>query len=453
MDILLESGCGPLRGREEEGKRIFRGIPYAVTERFAPPVRVESFAPFAGADGVLDATGPETDCYQLSAFRDEAVNDATSAFYHREFRDDGRVYRYAESPMTLSVVSPAEARALPVLVFVHGGGFETGCVSELPYINCAEFAKRGVVYVSVGYRLNVFGLYRSRNYGLMDLVAALEWLRDHIADFGGDPARMSLIGQSAGAMCITDLLLTKRLQGLIQGAVCMSGGGALPRFAAPLSPEKSAFYWDAVLQESGCKNEEELRTVDSRILWEAWYKVSRSKLSNFSTITPGRDGVLIPDIPQKQEKRQEDLPVPLIIGVCSRDMMAPLMYEIALRRGLRAARIGYPAVYGYFFDRALPGDPHSAFHACDLWYMFGHMDKCWRPFGEADFALSAQMIDYIANFVKTGDPNAEGLPEWPALGRGSRVFRRFDVAGKTLIRPGLSRWKTLHGMLFEKGPM
>ncbi len=454
MKTVLETGLGPVCGFTEEGNRIFRGLPYAITERFQAPVRIDSLAPFAGPDGIFDASGPETDCFQLSAFRDEAGNDPVGAFYHREFRSEGREYRFAESPMQLSIVTPEDARDLPVLLFIHGGGFETGCVGELPYVNCSEYAKRGIIFVSVGYRLNVFSLYECGNYGLQDLVCAVEWVRLHIADFGGDGSRITLIGQSAGAMCITDLLMTKRLEGLIRGAVCMSGGGALPRFAAPLPKEKAAPFWEAVRRECGC-TKEEAHTVPAERLWEAWYKVSRSRKSGLRALTPGVDGSVIPGPAQDQEKKKLDLPVPLIIGVCSQDMMPSIVYEVALKRGKRADRDGYPPVWGYFFDRTLPGNSYKAFHAADLWYLFGHMDLSWRPFEETDYALSAQMIDHVAQFVKTGDPNGEALPAWPALSKKQKAFRRFDgeAGSPAMIGSAECRRKTLRSFTVDRGPM
>lgn len=460
---VTKTACGPVRGIVREDSVLYRGIPFCTAERFEKPVLVEDFAPFADLDGVLDATGPEWDCCQLSAFLDEREQQNVTSFYKKEFRGEDREVNYCEDVMSLNVVTPAALSVglLPVLCFIHGGGFETGTVGELPYGDTAEYARRDIIYVSLGHRLNVFSLYESGNYGLHDMVAGLMWIREHIASFGGDPSRVTVIGQSAGAMSITDLLLTKCLKGLVQGAVCMSGGGALPKFVPPLTKEQSAPFWAKVREAAGCDTEEEIRTVGAETLWHAWFEVSNSKAAALSTKTPGIDGEIIPDLPANCEKKQLDLDIPLIFGLTSQDFMPVPAYEMALKRGLRAEKIGYPPFWGYFFDHALPGNSFKAFHACDLWYVFGNMDKSWRPFTDEDRALSAKMIDCIANFVKTGSPNgtrADGgeLPEWKPVGRKQKGFMRFDVEGRCARKyayPAECRRKALKTMLWDKGPM
>ena len=185
---------GEVIGRIEGDFRIFRGIPYAVCERFGYPKEV----PYRG---VFDATKTEKDCYQYSAFRDES--EGPDSFYHKEFRSD-RTFSYTEHEMCLNIITRKKAENDPVLVFIHGGGFETGTIGELPYGDTTEYAKRGIVFVSLGYRLNVFSLYEGNNFGFYDLEAGIRFVHDHIRDFGGDPSRIVLIGQSAGAMAIMD---------------------------------------------------------------------------------------------------------------------------------------------------------------------------------------------------------------------------------------------------------
>ena len=228
--VTISTGLGKVTGTEENGVRMFRGIPYAVTERFEMP------KPYPAWDE-LDATGPETDCWQYRAYHDESVG--RYAFYHSEFRP-GRgpdSWKFAESPMTLNIITRSDAEKDPVLVFIHGGSFENGCVGEDPYGTSTEYGKHGIILVSLGYRLNVFGLYKGGNYGLHDMVFGLKWIKEHIADFGGDPDRITVMGQSAGAMAVMDLLYTKTLEGTVKGAVMMSGAGAVPSFAGPLTPE------------------------------------------------------------------------------------------------------------------------------------------------------------------------------------------------------------------------
>ena len=120
----------------------------------------------------------------------------------------------------------------------HAYRHETGAVGELPWGGCTEYARRGVILVSVGYRLNVFHLFRSQNYGLHDQLAAIRWVREHIAAFGGDPGRITLMGQSAGAMSIMDLCYSDALQGVVRGAILMSGAGLVPAPTGPWTEEQ-----------------------------------------------------------------------------------------------------------------------------------------------------------------------------------------------------------------------
>ena len=115
-------------------------------------------------------------------------------------------------------------------------------------------------------------------------------------------------------------------------------------------------------------------------------------------------------------------------------------------------------MYGFFFDRTLPGNKFKAYHASDLWYFFGNMEKCWRPFEKTDYELSAQMADYVANFVKTGDPNGAGskgerLPLWEPVTKKQKGFRKFDGASEGYAYPKECRKKLWHTFLKEKGPM
>ena len=141
--VTIETGLGKVTGTEENGIRMFRGIPYAVTERFEMPKPYPAWDEF-------DATGPETDCFQFRAYHKESIGRYW--FYHSEFRygQDKPDWKFAESPMTLNVITRSEAEKDPVLVFIHGGSFENGNVGEHPYGTSTEYAERGIVYVSLG---------------------------------------------------------------------------------------------------------------------------------------------------------------------------------------------------------------------------------------------------------------------------------------------------------------
>ncbi len=439
---VVQTSGGAVCGREDEACRMFLGIPYAEIERFEPP-RPASW------EGVLDAVGPETDCWQYASFIPDDQRDST--FYYEEFRS-GCTFRHAESPMTLNIITPPQPENCPVLIFIHGGGHETGNVGELPYGTSTEYAKRGIILVSIAYRLNVFHMFRAKNFGLQDQVFAIRWIRDNIAAFGGDPEKITIMGQSAGAMSVMDLCYSDLLKGIVKGGVMMSGGGLVPQITCPWTAEQSKEFWDDVLRLAGVSTDEEAKKLPAEKLWRAWYERSRNPY-NFHTAQPGIDGTIIPDLPQKLRAEGRILDIPMIMGITSQDFMPYVIYDMVRHFAMWSARHGRSPVWGYFFDRALPGNKFKAFHAADLWYMFGQMDKCWRPFEPMDYKLSAQMIDYVANFVRTGDPNGENLPPWKPLSPRQRGFRLFDGVSDGTIAPLLCRKKLMHTFLRDKGPM
>ncbi len=419
----------------------FRGIPYARTPRFELPQEYVW-------EGVFDATKGETDCPQRSTYVDESKEPS---FYFQEFRSNLE-FTYDESFMTLNVIAPEKAKNCPVLVFIHGGGHETGTVGELPYGLSTEYVKRDVILVSVGYRLNVFSLYEGNNFGLHDLVAAVYWVRDNIAAFGGDPARITLCGQSAGAMSITDLLYCNKLKGVVQGAILMSGGGMIPRVVGPWTREEAKPFWAEVRKEAGVASEEEFKVLPAEVIWHAWYKVSRTA-KGLRAIQPSIDGDIITDVPQEVFKQKKELDIPIMIGVTSQDFMPVALYEVALSWGKKNAACGKAPVYGYFFDRELPGNRFKAFHSCDLWYLFGSMKEGWRPFEAVDYELAEEMMNYAANFVRSANPNGTGLPEWKPISKKQKGFRLFDGVSEGYSSPWKCRQKVWKTMLWDKGPM
>lgn len=444
---IIEAKAGKIKGYQENDTYIYRGIPYATTKRFELPT------PYVW-EGEFDATVGEMDCYQYSSFYDESKGDFS--FYYEEFRS-GRTFTYTEDYMTLNIVAPVDAKNAPVLVFIHGGGHETGTVGEMPYGLCNEYAKRGIIFVSVGYRLNVFSLYNGLNFGLHDQIAATKWVHENIEAFGGDASKITLMGQSAGAMSITDLLYCDKLKGIIQGVILMSGGGMVPRFAGPFTKEQAKPFWDEVRKNAGGKTEEEMKSIEPERLWNAWYK-ARCQAKGFQAIQPSIDGEIITDVPQEVFKAGKELDVPIMLGVTSQDFLSVILYEMGLRWGIENAKKKKQPVYAYFFDRILPGNRYKAFHACDLWYMFGCLKESWRPFEKVDEDLAALMQDYVANFVKCANPNGKDssgktLPEWRALSAKNKGFRLFNGESQGVMNPLICRYKVIKTMLWDKGPM
>ena len=434
---------GIVKGYEDNDAYIYRGIPYAKTLRFEMPEEISW-------DGVFDATSTETDAYQLSAFMNEFEREFS--FYSKEFRQ-GKVSKYSDSPMTLNIITPkGDIKNLPVFVFIHGGGFETGTVGEYPYGLSTEYAKRGVILVSVGYRLNVFSWYKNLNLGLFDQEFAIKWVYENIESFGGDKENITIGGQSAGAMSVIDLLLTKRLENIVKGGIVMSGAGPLINIFGPKPKEKSDWFWDNVRIGAGCETMDDLKVVDPKVLWESYYK-ERSKGVPLYLAQPGIDGAIIPNTPSYQFKHKEELDVPILIGVTGQDFMPLVIYILALRWAKDNARKHKSPIYGYFFDKTPPGGDYKAFHACDLWYAFGNMDKSWRGFKEDDIALKDMMADYFANFIKTKNPNGENLPEWNPITKKFKGFRYFNGLNDGYISPRKARKIHFKVLTKDKGPM
>jgi len=431
--ITLTTKCGRVTGIDRGESYLFSGVPYATAERFELPVPVSTFGV------VFDATKKPLEFPQTNTYIDDSER-----FYTKEFRR-GATFEYAESPLTLSIITPPKADGCPVLIFIHGGGFENGKHSEDPVGTCDEYARRGIILVSISYRLNVFGLYRCANYFLYDQVAAIKWVRDNIADYGGNPESITLIGQSAGAISLFELLYTDTLKGIIKGAVMMSGAGFFPSFGNGFTREEGKPFWDRVMHAAGCENDEQMKTAPAETLWHAWNDTKGS--GGLKVMQPGIDGKMIPDHGKNTKKNGYMLDIPVVVGVTAQDMLFPLiLFNMANEFALWSFRKKRPPVYAYYFDHIPPGNLYKAYHACDLWYVFGNMDKCWRPWTQEDYELKDSMIDSIAQFVRTGEPG------WAAFKPWRRVFRRFNTHGGKYIRPVQCFFELLNNSLFSRGP-
>ena len=433
--LTVDTGCGKVSGRVVENGVIFSGIPYAEAERFELPVEIKKW------DGILDCTESPLEFLQMSSYADDS-----GRFFTKEFRP-GAVYEYAESPLTLTVITPEKAEKCPVFVFIHGGGFHTGKQSELPFGTSTEYAKRGIILVSISYRMNVFGLYRQRNLCLWDQITAVKWVSRNIAAFGGDPEKIIVGGQSAGAMSVMTMLYNDQLKGIIKGAVMMSGGGFIPSFASPWDARKAKPFWDKVEKTAGCSSEAELKKLPAEKVWKAWTEVRKTD-DSVHLLQAGCDGILVPDTPSEIRKTGNLLDIPVLIGVTSQDMyFSPLIFGIAKSFALWSAKRNREEVYAYLFDRIPPGKRYKAFHGSDLWYAFGNMDKSWRPFSEKDFQIRDEMVDSFAQFIKTGSPG------WPGISAHQKKFRYFGDRSFSMISgfcafPTLLRYSTV-----DRGPM
>jgi para-nitrobenzyl esterase len=443
---------------EASGVKSYKGIPFA-----APPVgelRWKAPQPAQKWKGVrkADHFGPRA--MQLPLFSDMV------------FRSDG----VSEDCLYLNVWTPAKSAKdkLPVLVYFYGGGFAAGDGSE-PRYDGESMAAKGIVTLTVNYRLNVFGFmahpeltresphHASGNYGLMDQAAALQWVRKNIAAFGGDPARVTIAGESAGSFSVSAQMINPQAKGLIAGAIGESGSLLGLMTPPPLSVAEQNGVTFA--ESAGAPTLAALRALPARQLLEA----TKNPGARFFAI---QDGYVLPRSPVAMYAAGEQARVPLLAGWNSQEGHARQIlgeseptaenFAAALQKlyGDQAAAaqqaysgdvklaatelasdrfIGYGTwkwldshartsgkpVYRYYYTRPRPGQD-GAGHSVEIEYALGNLplNKVYA-WSADDQALSTQMQNYFANFIKTGNPNGAGLPEWPQAiaGAASRLMR------------------------------
>ncbi len=451
---------GKLAGSFDDGVVAFKGIPYALPpvgeRRWKPP------APPAHWRGTRDASAFGPSCMQPALPAGNVYDDPAAAM--------------SEDCLTLNVWAPRAAKHAPVIVWIYGGALTIGGSSESIY-DGANFARRGVVFVSINYRLGVFGWlalpalsaesphHASGNYGLLDQIAALHWVHDNIAAFGGDPRNVTIMGESAGALSVTYLLTSPPARGLFQKAIAESANiRAIPelRRAAYGMPSAQAIG-RKFAASTGVANLAALRAMPAKALLHAASKAhfwSRGTIDGWSlteqvvdAFDEGREAhvpllagfnsgeirsqrALLPPAPanaaeyKKQIiRRYRDLaPEFLRLYPASNipeSMLATVrdaVYGWATERMVRQqSAAGVPA-YLYYFDHCYPAAKARnlcAFHASELPFVFGHvggrakLPPNWpRPLGKRQRALSNAMIGYWVGFAKTGVPHAAGQPVW-----------------------------------------
>jgi len=456
---------GTLEGMtvEHSNVRAFLGIPFAAPPvgklRWQPPRPVE---PWQGVRKAV-AFGPR--CMQRNIYSDMV------------FRDSGP----SEDCLYLNVWTPAKSASdhLPVMLWIYGGGFQAGGTSE-PRQEGMNLAKKGVVVVSCNYRLGIFGFFShpaltresphhaSGNYGLMDQIAALLWVKQNIAAFGGDPNNVTIFGESAGSFSVSDLMASPLAKGLFQKAIGESGAsfGAGPDLHAAETLAQTEKAGEKFAKSIGATSLAALRAIPARKLSE------ESAKGHF---WPNVDGYVLPQDVNTIFAEGSQSHVPLLAG-WNKDEEAGELYSKTspptaenLVKRLKA-RFGpdakhalkyYPhstaaetrqstenlasdfftvydtwkwlemqnktadsPVYRYLFTRT-PPEPLSetddgiplvklgARHSAEIEYVFGVLkwkEIQWQP---GDFRVSDAMMSYWSNFAKTGNPNGSGLPHWP----------------------------------------
>ena len=412
MDYIVNTPCGALSGctGRVSGTVSYKGIRYATAGRWEYPKIV------TGWEGVYDATRYGNCSYQPRAFYDEEQN-VKKYFYYNEFRR-GESYTYDEDCLFLNVFTPENAKEghkLPVLVYIHGGGFTGGCGHE-KHFDGPVWPQQGIIGVTINYRLGPMGFVclpqleaeagHTGNYGLYDQMTAIQWVKNNIAAFGGDPENITIMGQSAGAASVQMLCQSPLTHGLFQRAVMSSGCG----LGGMLSGKKdtSMAFWQEVMNRCGCKDLAAFRALPADQLFAAWNAAKKEVKGGMAAAFPVIDGhFAVPGSPAHD--------IHYMAGSTSHDMAPPILQGMTKKWISKREKPSYT----WYFDRMLPGDNCGAWHSSDLWYWFGTLENCWRPMEAKDQQLSQQMVQYLCNFVKTGDPNkAAVLPTWIASGKG-----------------------------------
>jgi len=451
MDKILDTKMGRIRGNARDGYNEFLGIRFAAAGRFEYAVPTDSW------EGEYDATDFGPACPQTRGYYPH-FEHPTRRFYHHEFRE-GQVFTYDEDCLRLNVYAPDNAKDCPVILFFYGGGFNAGSTNESTF-DGAIYAKQGVILVTAAYRVGILGYLthedickkygRDGNFGLDDQLTAIKWVNAHIEDFGGDPSNITIMGQSAGAMSVQYLCLSEKCRGLFRRAIMMSGAGLFPKFSLPRPAAERRSYWEEFIRNSGLSSLDELKATDVRKVFELLEPHIASHKGNVFYTMPVIDGCIL--TAPVDELIRDPLPVDYMIGYSNNDMYALIMSHI----GHRFAKDNNG--YIYYFDIDAPGDKrNAAYHACDLRYVFGTLDRGTRRYYEHDYEVSAMMSRYISAFAATGDPNSSWIPPLgclpdklgklplPVWERGGKKALRFAPDRIGMAHPNKCKllWNTL----------
>lgn len=444
---------GLLQGTFENGLTVYKGIPFA-----APPV------------GDLRWKAPQPPA------KWEGVREATK-FAPAPMQGGNPPSGKSEDCLYLNVWTPAKSASdkIPVMVYIYGGGFSGGNTSD-PWVSGEKLARKGVVLVNVAYRVNQFGFmaldglsaenpsHVSGNYGLLDQIAALQWVKKNIAAFGGDPDKVTIFGESAGAISVSMLCASPLAKGLFSGAISQSGGSFGPTRPTTYPGEnmktlkQAEIENETYLQKAGVSSIAELRKIDADKLPSGF---------GMPGGWPIVDGYVIPDDQYKLYEAGKYNDIPVLIGYNSDEGASftwvksteDFVSGVKTRYGkfadallkaypLDSNKIGKTArdlsrdaafgwqtwswarlqsatgrskVFLYLFDqhpdypKGSPRYGYGSPHAQDVSYVFQHLDTSNPETTKSDLEISDAMATYWTNFAKYGNPNGKGLPEWPAF--------------------------------------
>lgn len=470
---VVQTENGLVRGLSGNNTRIsvFKGIPFA-----APPIgenRWRAPQPAANWEGVLDA-------YKFGPISMQDTPGLGTDIYCREWHVDPEI-DMDEDCLYLNVWTNAKSADdnLPVYVWFFGGGFQWGYPPEMEF-NGENLAKRGIVVVSVNYRLGAFGFLTHpeisaeapeapANFGNLDQQAGLKWVIRNIKAFGGNPENITIGGQSAGGGSVMSHLTSKQSIGLYQKAIVHSGMIRSPydvdRFITPRDIKENEPNGVAFFDFLGVKSLAEARKLDAKFIRDKYGEFAQSH----PRFAPTIDGQFMDEDPYVAFLKGNHAHVPMISGNTGDEFKAAifadddkqfmekagkifgdklerfLSFPEALKKdGKRyaiadslecAIKAAFPHneadCYYYNFNPDIPGwDNPGTFHSVDLWFWFDNLAACWRPCTGRHFDLARIMSNYMTNFIKSGDPNGKDvdgtdMPIWKPYKTGSKYGMNF----------------------------
>ena len=488
---IVQTAYGDVQGvcNADKSVEVFAGIPYAkppVGElRWKAPQEPEKWSGVLACDHFAPMSMQSRDS--------ELMNSLTQIVGYNNYKislSDNYREAVSEDSLYLNVFKPAgDISDAPVLVFIHGGSLTTGQSSFSEYRG-EDLAKQGIVFVSITYRLGVFGYYANEqlqaespegttgNYGLLDQIQALRWVQKNIAAFGGDPQKVTIAGESAGASSVNALCVSPLAKGLFRYAIAESSGiTAKKPFHTFRSFEEAKQTGSDIMKEFSCESIEQLReipaeklvktqhensamTVDGYAIAEQPYLTYEKGNNNESALLNGFNAHEADVFNFMQKVEQEDYAKALQklfpAGNAADEVLKQFPYDSKEQEYALAVDMGGEAkgTYNYILSGAWFAYSHyrwseylagqekpvylycftknnrslRAYHGGEMPYAYGNLWRHAWLYDESDTALSETMQHYWVNFVKTGNPNGEGLPAWEQYSRGKVLELGENVA-------------------------
>lgn len=413
----------------DSGVKIFKGIPFA-----APPVgnlRWKEPQPIKKWTGIR----------KCDTFGANPIQVAPVPFdvYTAEFLIPANE-PISEDCLYLNVWTTANTtnEKQPVIVYIHGGAFIVGSGS-VPIYDGEAMSKKGVVFVTINYRLGVLGFFAhpeltkesphhsSGNYGLLDQVAALKWIKNNIANFGGDPNNVTIAGQSAGSISVNALDVSPLSKGLFHKMIAESGGNVMKGgFGSATTLDSAERKGMQFAEKAGASNLEALRKIDGGTLLNAFSGVGAVIV----------DGYMLTEPVSATFAKGKQYDMPLLTGFNADEELdfGFQNFAWAVKQSEKKSK-----AYLYYFARKVPEfggtNKYGAFHSGEVSYAYDNLKFFNRPLTEADYQLARVMSACWVNFAKTGNPNGAALPAWPAFRKDSGEVMIFDAESKAAKHP------------------